>query len=129
MQKYRYSRQRERILEMLRDTDVHPTADWIYDRLKKEFSGLSLGTVYRNLNILHKMGLIDRMDFGSTFDRYDAKIKQHYHFICENCGSVIDLETSIDDKLNDRVEKSSNFKVNYHRIQFFGLCDKCRSKV
>lgn len=123
--KYKRSRQRDRILELLRSTAKHPTASWIYDHLKKEFPDLSLGTVYRNLNILIEQDLIRKIDFGSTFDRYDANTSPHYHFICERCGSIIDLKLSIEDELNTRVDLNTNYKTKRHRIEFYGLCDKC----
>lgn len=123
--KYKRSKQRDRILELLISTGTHPTASWIYDRLKKEFPDLSLGTVYRNLNILIEQDLIRKIDFGSTFDRYDANTSQHYHFICERCGSITDLKMSIDNELNKRVDMDTNFKTKRHRIEFYGLCDHC----
>ena len=126
MDKFRYSKQRERILEMLKSTDIHPTADWIYDKLKKEFPDLSMGTVYRNLNILYEQGLIKRIDFGKTFDRFDANIIDHYHFICEKCGAIIDLKIPIDNSLNDKVTENTGYSTKSHKIQFYGICDKCR---
>jgi len=126
---YKRSRQRERILELLRGTGIHPTASWLYDRLKSEFPDLSLGTIYRNLNILIEQGLIRKIDFGSTFDRYDANTRPHYHFICERCGSISDLKIPIDDELNKRVELDTRYKAKRHRIEFYGLCDKCAHEV
>ncbi len=120
------SRQRERIQELLRSTGSHPTADWLYDRLKGEFPHLSMGTVYRNLNILREQGLIERIDFGSTFDRFDANTGPHYHFICEKCGAIVDLALPIDETLNSRVAESTRFKVKRHRIEFFGVCNRCQ---
>jgi Fur family peroxide stress response transcriptional regulator len=126
---YKRSVQRERILQLLQGTGIHPTAGWVYDRLKKEFPNLSMGTVYRNLNILVEQGKVRRIDFGSTFDRYDANISQHYHFICERCGSITDLYIPIDQELNHRVNKATNFETRRHRIEFFGLCDRCREET
>ncbi len=123
--KYKRSRQRERVLELLKSTGSHPTAIWVYDRLKEEFPGLSPGTVYRNLNILVEQGLARRIDFGSTFDRFDANIDPHYHFICERCGSIIDLEMPVDEELNRNLENLTHHKVNRHRIEFYGLCEAC----
>ncbi|MBD3184011.1 transcriptional repressor [Candidatus Poribacteria bacterium] len=123
--KYRHSKQRQRILELLRSTETHPTANWLYNKLRNDFPNLSMGNVYRNLNILVEQGLIGKIEFGSTFDRFDANIHQHYHFICENCGEIIDLELPVDKKLNDKVTKKINLKVRSHNIQFYGLCDKC----
>ena len=86
-----------------------------------------MGTVYRNLQILMEQGLVKKIDFGSTFDRFDANTGPHYHFICEKCGAIIDLELPIDDSLNKRVDSATNFSVKRHRIEFFGLCDRCKS--
>jgi Fur family peroxide stress response transcriptional regulator len=123
--KYRYSKQRQRILELLRATKSHPTANWLYNRLLKEFPNLSMGNVYRNLSILIEQGLVDRIGFGSTFDRFDANINPHYHFVCEECGAIIDLELPVDDQLNTKVNEATNFRALSHNIQFYGLCDNC----
>jgi Fe2+ or Zn2+ uptake regulation protein len=93
-----------------------------------EFPDLSMGTVYRNLNILIEQGLVRKIDFGSTFDRYDANTAPHYHFICERCGSITDLAIPMDNSLNQRVEGGTNLKVKRHRIEFFGFCEKCSEK-
>jgi len=127
--KYRHSKQRQRILELLRGTETHPTANWLYDKLRNEFPNLSMGNVYRNLNILVEQGLIGRIDFGSTFDRFDANIDQHYHFICEKCGAIVDLELPVDDELNERVNNLTNLKALRHNIQFYGICSKCEKKT
>jgi Fur family peroxide stress response transcriptional regulator len=111
---------------LLRGTGRHPTADWIYDRLKSDFPNLSMGTVYRNLNILIDQGAVGRIDFGSTFDRFDANTDPHYHFICEKCGSILDLQLPFDKALNMRVTQSTPFTVYRHRIEFYGVCDRCK---
>ena len=87
-----------------------------------------MGTVYRNLNILMEQGLIKKIDFGSTFDRFDANTGPHYHFICEQCGSIIDLEIPIDPQINERVNQKTPFTAQRHRIEFFGLCDRCKGR-
>jgi Fur family transcriptional regulator, peroxide stress response regulator len=126
---YRRSRQRERILALLRSTETHPTANWIYSKLRKEFPDLSMGTVYRNIGVLIQQGLINRIDFGSTFDRFDANTTPHYHFICERCDSIIDLELPVDDTLNERVPRSTHLEVRRHEIEFFGVCAQCAGKA
>ena len=113
----------------MQSTGRHPTADWIYDQLRDEFPNLSMGTVYRNLSILIEQGLIKKIDFGSTFDRFDANIGPHYHFVCERCGSIIDLELPVDAGLNDRVNRSTRFHANRYRIEFFGVCDRCQGNA
>jgi Fur family transcriptional regulator, peroxide stress response regulator len=124
---YRKSQQRERILQILKETDSHPTADWVYARLKEEIPGLSLGTVYRNLKVLIEQGHIQKLPFGSTFDRFDAELKPHYHLVCEKCGMVSDFEMPQNSHLNELAQQISRFKVNRHRIDFFGICEKCQN--
>lgn len=122
----RRSQQRERLLELLSSTDRHPTADWIYGKLKKEFPKLSLGTVYRNLSQLVEQGEAKKIHFGSTFDRFEAKIAPHYHLICEKCKQIIDIEMPIYKEINNKAKNISGFKVNYHKIDFFGICLNCQ---
>ncbi len=88
-----------------------------------------MGTVYRNLNILVDQGKVKRITFGSTFDRFDANIRPHYHFICVSCGAIVDLDIPVEKKVEEVVERMTTFKVNYHTMEFYGLCDKCRGKL
>lgn len=123
---YRQSKQRNRILELLQSTKTHPTADWIYDQLKREFPKLSLGTVYRNLSILEEQGLLQKIHFGSTFDRFEANISPHYHLVCEECGKIVDFELSIYDEINKKAKQKTNFNIHHHKLEFFGLCENCK---
>ena len=75
--------------------------------------------------ILIEQGLVRKIRFGSTFDRFDANVEPHYHFVCERCGSITDLELPVDDQLNNRVNTSTKFRARRHRIEFFGICDRC----
>jgi Fur family peroxide stress response transcriptional regulator len=124
----RHSKQRDRILEILKGTTTHPTATWLYTILKDEIAGLSLGTVYRNLNILIEQGLVKKIDFGSTFDRFEARTEPHYHFICENCNAVIDLDVPVDHTLNKRIADQTGLIPHRHRIEFYGICKNCKEK-
>ena len=126
--KYKRSKQRERMLELLGQTEIHPTADWLYQQLKKEFPSLSLGTVYRNLNILVEQKLIQKLPFGSTHDRYEVIKNPHYHLVCEMCGHVQDFEMPQYKNINKQAQTMSNFEISRHRIDFFGICEKCQSK-
>jgi len=125
---YRSSLQRERLLALLRSTDIHPTASWLYDRLKEEFPSLSLGTVYRNLSILIEQRLVKKIDAGSTFDRFEAKTTPHYHLICKKCGKIVDFEQRFFQEINDEIGRSADFDIETHRIDFFGTCADCRTK-
>ena len=86
------SRQREMIKSFLMGRKDHPTADVIYSNLKQQDPNLSLGTVYRNLTLLSDMGEILRLRVGDGVDHFDADTSEHYHFVCTECGSVIDLD-------------------------------------
>lgn len=122
---YRHSKQRARILELLRRTKSHPTAIMIFEDLRREIPSLSLGNVYRNLNILVAQGFVRELKMGSTYDRYDGMVEPHYHFICETCGEISDLELPHDAALNGKVQKLTQSRVNYHRLEFYGACAKC----
>ncbi len=123
--KYKRSRQRERILGILRDTDTHPTVSWIYEQLRTEFSNLSIGTVYRNINILIDQNLVKKIEAGSSFNRFDANTDLHYHFICRICSSVDDLPLKALSGLNKKAADSTNYRVESHRLDFYGLCPSC----
>ena len=125
---YRRSQQRERMLEIIAETDSHPTADWAYHRLKKEIPDLSLGTVYRNMKVLVDQGHVQKRPFGSTSDRYEARTKQHYHLVCEKCGIVKDFDMPQYSTINGRAEQLSDFRISRHRIDFFGICETCQRK-
>jgi Fur family transcriptional regulator, peroxide stress response regulator len=117
------------MLQLLQSTETHPTANWIFGRLRKEFPDLSMGTVYRNIGILVEQGLIGRIAFGSTFDRLDARTTPHYHLICEKCGSIADLDVPPDDSLNALPDRSLGFQVHRHELEFYGLCARCAKKA
>lgn len=122
---FRQSKQRNRILEILRSTESHPTADWLYNQLKSEFPKLSLGTVYRNLSTLEEQGLIKKIHFGSTFDRFEANTNPHYHLICEKCEKIMDFELPIYNDINKQAKKKTNFNIHHHKLEFFGVCESC----
>jgi Fur family transcriptional regulator, peroxide stress response regulator len=127
--KYKRSRQRERILHILRNTETHPTASWVYDELKKEFTNLSMGTVYRNINILVDQKLVQKIESGSSFDRFDANTEPHYHFICRECGTIDDLPMGkFEDlaDLNARINRETPYLAEKHRLDYYGLCPECQ---
>lgn len=127
--KYRNSKQRKRIMELLRSTDSHPTANWIYDRLKDEFPSLSLGTVYRNLGILQEQGRVIRMASGSTFDRFDAVVEPHPHFRCEVCGNIYDISESDSYRILNPGDISGGHKIESVSIEYRGKCAGCRNDI
>jgi Fe2+ or Zn2+ uptake regulation protein len=122
----RKTKQKEAILEVLRGTCSHPTADWIYNEVKKEIPNISLGTVYRNLRLLCQSGEILELDLCGTLSRFDARMDNHYHFRCENCGRVFDVDEPVNKKVDGRVARKTGFTVIYHRLEFRGFCLDCR---
>ena len=120
----RYSRQRELIYEALRQTEQHPTAEMIYQWLKPANPSLSLGTVYRNLNLLADEGAIRRMAF--PVERYDAETMPHPPFCCDQCGAVYDLHLPYDAELDRQALLASGHDVTGHEVVFHGICTKCK---
>ncbi|MGM0652499.1 MAG: Fur family transcriptional regulator [Bacillota bacterium] len=123
--RYKRSRQREYLYKLLQSTDKHPTASWLYDQLKPDFANLSMGTVYRNINILIDQNLIQKIEAGSSFDRYDANTEQHYHFFCQKCEAVSDIPLEIFENLNKEVSETTGYQVENHRLDFYGICLEC----
>lgn len=123
----RQTRQRKVILEVLRSTTSHPTADWIYIRARRKIPHISLGTVYRNLDLLTQQGEIRRLDYGVQ-NRFDGNSSNHYHFSCNDCGKVFDVDEPIHKKINQRVAQKTGFDIFYHQIEFYGKCRECKEK-
>jgi Fur family peroxide stress response transcriptional regulator len=123
----RKSKQKEAILRVLKGTTSHPGADWVYEQVKREIPNISLGTVYRNLKLLKQEGEILELDLASTLSRFDGNSQDHYHFRCEQCGRVFDVDEPVDKEIDDRVAQKTGFKVSHHRLEFRGLCKYCQS--
>jgi Fe2+ or Zn2+ uptake regulation protein len=122
----RNSKQRQAILNVLKGTRSHPTADWIYEQVRKEIPNISLGTVYRNLKLMKEEGGILNLEIGSL-NRFDGNSQNHYHFMCEKCGRVFDIDEPIDAEIDERVAHKTSFLVRYHRLEFHGLCLDCQT--
>lgn len=127
--KTRMTKQRKAILEILKSTDVHPTADWIYEQVKKEIPNISLGTVYRNLNVLAENNEISILDYGSTYSRYDGNPQNHYHFKCLECEKIFDLEQPIFTDIDKKINQETPFQTTHHRLEFYGYCPDCQKKL
>ena len=125
----RYSKKRQAILEVIRGTSVHPTADWIYQQLKPSHPDLSLGTVYRNLSLFREQGVVKSVGVVDGQERFDADLSPHSHFICTQCGAVFDLHTmALDKGLDDTVEEQYGHHVSHHDLTFRGVCHTCCKK-
>jgi len=121
----RETRQRKAILDFLRKARSHPTADHIYDSVRKVIPSISKGTVYRNLQVLIESGQVAVLDIRGTLSRYEIRQETHYHFRCEACGRVYDLDEPVDPELDDRISKRTGFIVSGHQTEFRGRCADC----
>jgi Fe2+ or Zn2+ uptake regulation protein len=109
---------------VVRSTEGHPTAEWIHAAVRRRCPRVSLGTVYRNLRLLGRLGLIEEIKAGPR-SRFDARLDRHHHFTCSICGAIFDLDEPIDTQLEARVAARTGFRVSHHRIEFFGWCARC----
>jgi Fe2+ or Zn2+ uptake regulation protein len=123
----RMTKQRQKILQVIKSTKSHPTADWIYQQVKETMPNISLGTVYRNLGILKEKGEIIELNYGSSHSRYDGNPHPHYHFKCTKCERVFDLEIPVSQQLQNEVMNREGHLVTEHRLEFYGVCKECRN--
>lgn len=129
MKKRNFSKKRNSILELIRSTKVHPTAEWVYFNLKPVYPNISLATVYRNISDFKKDGSIISVGVVNGQERLDGNNVPHPHFICSSCGCVLDVNipnTGVN--LDDIVSKDHNINIDYHEIVFHGTCSNCLSK-
>ena len=119
-------RKRNAILECLRSTHTHPSAEMVHEMLRESHPDISLATVYRNLNYFKQQGLATSVATVRGVERFDANTEPHVHFICNGCDAVIDLEQiQVPQTLDEAVEKTSGCRVNSCQLTFNGLCGNC----
>ena len=99
----------------------------IYNEVRKEMPNISLGTVYRNLRLLCQSGEIAELDLCGNLSRFDARQDDHYHFRCEKCGSVFDVDEPVDREIDGRIARKTGFSVTHHKLEFRGLCRECQN--
>ncbi|MCQ2450951.1 MAG: transcriptional repressor [Clostridia bacterium] len=122
----KYSRQREAILKVLKNSKAHPSASFIYEEVRKEIPNISLGTVYRNLAELGKSGEILEISVGDGTERYDGDISPHIHFACRKCGKIIDYPLKND--MFSEFATESGFAADTTVCVVYGLCEECNRK-
>ena len=116
---------RETILRVVINNKSHPGADWIYNQVRKEIPNISMGTVYHNLKLLAEAGHIREIEIPGSFSRFDGNKDNHYHFRCDGCGRLFDLDQPIDHTIEATIAKQTGFKVKRHNLEFIGLCLDC----
>ena len=122
----RHSRQREVILEELQKLTSHPTAVGLYQIVRQRLPKVSLGTVYRNLDLLTRTGIIQKLEFGSEEARFDGNLTPHDHVRCVKCGRVDDIHGPPLDLLGGKTDDFNGYCVLGHQIGFFGVCPQCK---
>ena len=122
---YRMTRQRELILEEIRRAKVHPSADEVYEMVRKRLPRISLGTVYRNLEILSELGEIQKLELGGDIKRFDWDPKKHYHVRCLQCGRVDNAPIAPLREIEDELYGTTVYTIIGHRLEFEGLCPRC----
>jgi Fe2+ or Zn2+ uptake regulation protein len=109
---------RRLVLEVVRGSDAHPTAEAVHQMVRRRLPRVSLGTVYRNLRLLVTQGLVKELPGPHT--RFDRNLSEHHHFTCLACGRIADVAGPLTER------HSGGFSVTHHRIEFYGRCAACR---
>ena len=127
---YRMTRQRKVILEEVRsDLDRHMTADEIYEEVRKRLPRISLGTVYRNLEILAELGAIQKLELSGSIKRFDGNPSRHYHIRCMRCGRVDNAPVAPLQQIEDKLYGATVFTIIGHRLEFEGFCPGCATEA
>ena len=120
----RMTRQKAVIYDILCSTDSHPTADWIYEQARQRIPEISLGTVYRNLQVLREENKILELNYGKGQSRFDGNPNPHYHFVCEKCGKIYDFAQD-GPHINEEVLSYAPGMVKSYRLECYGICRDC----
>jgi Fe2+ or Zn2+ uptake regulation protein len=123
----RISSQRRAIIDHLAASKAHPSARQIFHEVRKKHPDLSLATVYNTLGVLTRLGQIKVMQFDAADNRYEPDISPHINLICTSCGNIEDLRQSVAVRV-ERIMEESGFEVLDSRLEYYGLCAKCKSR-
>lgn len=118
--------QKQVILNAVRELKNHPTSEDVYNYIKPNFPSISLGTVYRNLNLLSESRDIVKISLLKDAVRFDDEVQNHYHFQCKSCGRLLDIFTNYQTSIDEVIAKESGLKIEKHDILFTGVCCKCK---
>jgi Fur family ferric uptake transcriptional regulator len=124
----RNTRQRQVILEELRKFASHPTAAELYEVTRRRLPRISLGTVYRNLELLSRLGKINKIKIAGSETRFDSDLGGHRHVRCVDCGRVDDIHGLPADLVSNEVEHLTAYNILGHRLEFVGVCPECIAK-
>ena len=130
MKTIKYSKQREAIRAFLCGNRSHPTADEVYEAIRRQFPNISLGTVYRNLNLLTDIGEASKISTPDGGDRFDGRTEPHNHFLCTRCGRLLDLELDMNsiEEVNRLAAENFDGIIRSSSTLFYGECSDCIKK-
>jgi Fur family peroxide stress response transcriptional regulator len=123
----RLTPQRQVILQYLKETDEHPTAEQVYQKIGEQFPGISLATVYNTLNMLKELGVIRELSYGDVSSRYDGNDSEHAHLVCQQCDQVIDIECPPEEAVFTDSLHRTGFMVSSYRLEYYGTCPSCQT--
>ncbi len=125
---HRITPQRLSIVKILAQCENHPSVENIYNSLKPDYPTMSLATVYKNIELIKSVGEVLELGFPDGSNRYDGiKPTPHPHLVCIKCKKIFDPDLDSLDEMQKEVESETNFKILYHRLDFFGICSSCRN--
>ena len=124
----KYSRQREAVRHFLMSRKDHPTAEVVYENVRQDFPHISLGTVYRNLSLLVELGEAIKFPGSDGFDHFDGNPAPHYHFICDSCHAILDLDIPVMERINEEASRCFSGEIMGHTAYFYGKCPACAGK-
>ena len=121
--------QRLAIAKILAKSEGHPSVENIHDQIKTDFPTMSLATVYRNIVLIKTLGEVLELGFPDGRNRYDGnKPNPHPHVICVKCNRIVDADLDSLDEMKRKVAVETDFQILNHRLDFFGVCAKCRAE-
>ena len=125
-QGYRMTPQRMMVLAAIENSDHHISAEEIYAQVVAKYTHFNISTVYRTLELLHRLGLVTETDLGGGRVRYHPVDKgRHHHLVCQECGKVMDLDESVLDNLKLVLRRDYKFDPDTRHLAFFGRCTDC----
>lgn len=122
----RITPQRVAVLDYLVNSKLHPTANEIYQGIKHRFPGMSLATVYNNLNFLCENKLVRELTYSNASSRFDGDTTEHAHIICDSCGGIADFHHPLLKNIETLAQQTTSFEVRHHRLEIYGKCEKCQ---
>ena len=122
-----YSKQRETILNTLKENVVHPSAEFLYEKVHQADPNISKGTLYRNLNQLAKEGVIKKIDGLEQASHFDHNTHEHYHFICEKCKKIYDIDKDVFPLSSSTLPQG--FQATWQDVIIRGLCPECSTNL